>query len=103
MKETKMEEFKKFDGGKIRYELVPPKVIQGIAEVLTFGANKYGVDNWKSVDDPERYIGALYRHLEAHRKGELIDPESGVSHLAHASTNLAFLIELNHKSNNWSK
>ena len=34
-----MEEFKKFDGGKIRYDLVPPKVIQGIAEVLTFGAS----------------------------------------------------------------
>ncbi len=29
-----MEEFKKFDGGKTRYDLVPPKVIQGIAEVF---------------------------------------------------------------------
>ena len=72
-----MEVFKKFDGGKTRYDLVPPKVIQGIAEVLTFGANKYGANNWKSVDDPERYVGALYRHLEAYRKGEIIDPERG--------------------------
>tara|TARA_R110001592_G_scaffold105781_1_gene297436 strand:- start:18 stop:329 length:312 start_codon:yes stop_codon:yes gene_type:complete len=98
-----MKEFMKFDGGKTRYDLVPPKVIQGIAEVLTFGANKYGPYNWKSVDDPERYVGALYRHLEAYRRGEIIDPESGFTHLAHASTNLAFLIELNHESNNWSK
>jgi|TARA_R110000744_G_scaffold91126_1_gene176964 hypothetical protein len=98
-----MEEFKKFDGGKTRYDLVPPKIIQGIAEVLTFGANKYGANNWKSVDDPERYVGALYRHLEAYRRGEFIDPESGFSHLEHASTNLAFLIELGHESTNWSK
>ena len=97
-----MSTFKKFDGDKVRYDLVPPSAIESIAKVLTFGAKKYDPNNWKSVEDPERYVGALYRHLEAWRAGEVLDPESGLPHLAHASTNLAFLIELNYESNIWS-
>jgi len=82
----------KYDAGKLRYSLVPPVAIKGIAEVLTFGASKYGPDNWKLVDDAEeRYLDALYRHLEAYRAGESHDPESGLTHLAHAATNVAFL------------
>lgn len=38
-----------------------------------------------------RYLDALYRHLEAFRSGETLDPESSLHHLAHALTNLAFL------------
>lgn len=97
-----MSDFKKFDGDKVRYELVPPSIVKGIAGVLTFGAEKYDAHNWMNVDDPERYVGALYRHLEAWRSGETLDPESGLPHLAHASTNLAFLIELNYEPKTWS-
>jgi len=46
------------------------------------------------VDDDSRYVGALYRHLEAWRDGEEVDTESSMPHLWHAMTNLAFLIEL---------
>jgi len=82
----------KYDTGKLRYSLVPPVAIKGIAEVLTFGASKYGKDNWQLVDNAEeRYLDALYRHLEAYRAGESHDPESGLTHLAHAATNVAFL------------
>tara|TARA_B110000211_G_C13702968_1_gene388321 strand:+ start:296 stop:598 length:303 start_codon:yes stop_codon:yes gene_type:complete len=96
------DKFKKFDGAKTRYELVPPKAIKAVAEVLTFGANKYGANNWMDVDDPERYVGALMRHLEAYRSGEINDPESGFSHLHHAATNVAFLIELGYEPKTWS-
>lgn len=99
MKET----FKKFDGEKVRYELVPPKAIKAVAEVLTFGASKYGANNWMNVDNPDRYVGALMRHLEAYRSGEIKDPESGLPHLHHAATNVAFLIELGYEPNTWSK
>lgn len=86
--------FTKYDEGKPRYELVPVSAIRALADVLTFGAIKYSDNNWKKVDEPSRYIGALYRHLEAWRGGEATDPESGKPHLHHAITNLAFLIEL---------
>ena len=85
-------EFMKFDTGKLRYSLVPPEAMKALAEVLTYGAKKYKPNNWKQVDDTSRYVDALYRHLEAWRSGEDVDAESGLSHLAHALTNVAFLI-----------
>lgn len=39
----------------------------------------------------QRYLDALYRHLQAYRSGESHDPESGLHHLSHALTNIAFL------------
>ena len=96
-----METFKKFDGDKLRYDLVPPSLGREVAKVLTFGAKKYDAHNWKKVDDVNRYVAALYRHLEAWRAGEETDPESGFSHLAHAATNVAFLIELGYQLDEW--
>ncbi len=85
----------KHDQGKTRYDLIPSKSLRELAEVLTFGAEKYAPDNWKKVPEPEkRYYSALLRHLEAWREGELIDGESGKPHLAHALCCLTFLNEL---------
>ena len=88
------EPFKKFDEGKIQYGLVPPEFLRDIATVLTHGANKYGANNWKemSIEDQQRIIDAVFRHLEAYRLGEPIDKESGQTHLAHAATNILFLM-----------
>lgn len=82
----------KFDTGKLQYSLIPPETTQALAEVLTFGARKYAPDNWMLVENGEqRYLDALYRHLNAFRLGETHDPESGLHHLSHALTNIAFL------------
>ncbi len=89
-----VEPFKKFDGDKTRYDLVPPSAIKGMAEVLTFGARKYEPNNWRKCEDLGRYRAAAMRHFEAYRDGEFNDSETGLSHLSHAMTNLAFLIEL---------
>lgn len=89
-----VEEFMKFDTDKIRYDLVPPHAIQHLAKVLTFGAKKYKPNNWRNNTDLSRYEGALLRHFEAYRMGEMLDPETGMPHLAHALTNLVFLLEL---------
>jgi len=86
----------KFDDGKIRYDLIPAIATEGLAAVLTYGAKKYKPNNWRSVD-PQRYVGAFERHWQAYICGELIDSESGLPHLAHCMTNLAFLLELGHK------
>lgn len=84
---------KKYDQGKLRFELIPPVAIEEIAKVQTFGANKYGANSWQNLENAEeRYLGALYRHLNAHQQGETFDLESGLSHLSHALTNLVFLV-----------
>lgn len=103
--DTKIEvvkEFMKFDGDKLRYDLVPPSAVKALAEVLTFGARKYKPNNWKECQEPERYLAALYRHLELWRAGEVNDQDSGLPHLAHAMTNLAFMLELNYNPTEWS-
>jgi len=88
-----VEQFMKFDTDKLRYDLIPPSAMKALAEVLTYGAKKYKPNNWRN-GDKDRYIAALYRHLEAWRAGEQKDEESGMVHLAHALTNVAFLLEL---------
>jgi hypothetical protein len=85
---------RKFDGGKPQYGLLPPLALRATVDVLTFGAEKYEPDNWKHVPDSKRrYFDAMQRHLWAYKEGEVIDPESGMHHLAHAMCCLMFLYE----------
>ena len=84
---------KKFDDGKLRYDLVPPAVLKQLATVLTFGAEKYGANNWQTVPDAHnRYYAAMMRHVEADRGGEVFDKESGLPHLTHALACVAFML-----------
>ena len=90
----------KHDAGKLMYSLIPPVATKALAEVLTFGAQKYAPNSWQGVEDGERrYLDALMRHLEAYRSGEVIDDDSGLSHLKHAITNLAFLLHFEEQGN----
>ena len=85
---------RKFDGGKPMYGLLPPRALRATVDVLTFGAQKYEIDNWKFVEDSERrYFDAAQRHLWAWKEGESTDRESGLHHLAHAICCLMFLYE----------
>ena len=72
--------------------LLPPEAMIEIAEVLQFGANKYGDHNWRAGLDWSRVVGAVLRHIFAWLGGENNDPESGHSHLAHAACGLMFLL-----------
>lgn len=91
--------FIKFDGDKLRPDLIPASATRALAEVLTFGARKYKPNNWKECTDLTRYQAALERHLLAYKEGETHDKQSGMPHLWHAMTNIAFLTELDGKSN----
>lgn len=73
----------KHDTGKLRYDLIPPETLKGLASVLTYGAAKYADWNWIKSTHPERYYSALMRHLESWRAGELTDDESGLPALEH--------------------
>lgn len=86
---------RKDDSEKLRYDLLPDRPIRDIVEVLTFGARKYAPNNWQKVPEwRSRYYAALQRHLVAWRMGERTDPESGLSHLAHAACCLVFIMAL---------
>lgn len=85
----------KNDQDKPKYGLLPPTALDDVAKVLTFGSKKYGKDNWKYVDDAiSRYFDASQRHLWSYKRGEIVDPESGLPHLAHAIASLLFILEI---------
>ena len=85
----------KHDSGKPLMGAVPPNALLAVARVLTFGAEKYGRDNWRQVVNAEtRYLDAALRHINAYQRGEAVDLESGESHLAHAVCSLMFMLEL---------
>ena len=87
----------KYDSGKARTGLMFTgfaSALNRVAEVTTFGADKYTPNGWVSVPSAsERYTDAMYRHLLA-GVSEKLDPESGIEHLAHAAWNILAVLEL---------
>lgn len=84
---------KKFDHGKARVDLISSEAMIQIAQVLSFGAQKYGEHNWRGGMQWSRVIGAAFRHLMAFNSGEDVDPETGLSHIAHLACCAIFLLE----------
>lgn len=85
----------KYDGDKPDYGLIPPHALEEAVMVLTFGAAKYSVDNWKLLHDAKnRYFAAAQRHMWALKKDETYDRESGLHHAAHAVCCMMFYYEL---------
>ena len=85
-------EGRKDDSGKTPWHLMPPDALNQIAQVLEFGANKYGDRNWERGMNWSRPFSALMRHMWAWWRGEDRDPETGLSHLAHAGCCILFLL-----------
>lgn len=99
-KTVKNETGLKYDEGKARFDLIEPEFEEDVALILTMGANKYAPNSWQNVEDGvNRYYAALRRHINAWRKGEKTDPESGMSHLAHAACNIMFLMHAEREEN----
>lgn len=91
MSSQPVEAGKKLDDGKIRMDLLDPLAIEGLASVLTFGANKYAAHNWRKGISNSRLIAALLRHLFAICRGEITDKESGLPHIDHVGCCWMFL------------
>ena len=81
----KHSEGRKDDEGKARFDLLPPDALWEVVRVYTFGAGKYGDRNWEKGIRWGRVFAAICRHLFAWWLGERHDPETGLSHLAHAA------------------
>ena len=75
---------------------IPPALIEQVARVLGYGAQKYSAGNWLRGMSMSGVMDAVLRHLSAWQSGEQLDPESGLPHLAHASCGLAFLLHFQH-------
>jgi hypothetical protein len=84
----------KHDAEKTRLDLLSATWVEGVGRVLGYGAKKYAADNWRSGISSRRLLGAALRHTFAYLRGESQDPETGLSHLLHASCSLMFAFEL---------
>jgi hypothetical protein len=83
----------KFDTDKLPLNLLSTEAMNQTAAVLKFGAQKYAEHNWRAGFAWSRPLAAAMRHLTAFNDGEDCDPESGLSHLAHAACCIMFLLE----------
>lgn len=83
----------KFDTDKLPLNLLSTEAMNQTAAVLKFGADKYAEHNWRKGFAWSRPLAAAMRHLTAFNDGEDKDPESGLSHLAHAACCIMFLLE----------
>ena len=79
---------------KTPLHLLPPVFKAEVADALKLGSEKYGPWNWREAQVEVRtYVGAIMRHVDAFWGGEDADPESGVSHLAHAAASIAIILD----------
>lgn len=86
-----MEKGTRKNSGKPKFSLIDLQSLEPCARVLEFGAKKYERDNWKKGLVVTEILDSMLRHIAALRAGELIDPESGESHLGHIQCNAMFL------------
>lgn len=83
----------RFNQGKAPLELIPAKAETEEAYVWAAGREKYGPWNWQKGMPVMEIIGCISRHLNALKRGETLDPETGRHHAAHIRCNAAMLIE----------
>lgn len=76
----------KYDGDKVRMDLLPMTVLLEVARVMQWAIDVKGYTegSWANVPNgKQRYIAAGLRHTEAIQRGEKVDDESGMPHEAH--------------------
>ena len=83
--------------GKSAVHLIPPDIIIEEGYAFAYGAEKYGVDNWRKGIPWREYIGAAMRHILRFACGEECDAEASrvmgrpIRHLSLARACLAML------------
>lgn len=84
----------KHDENKVRMDLIPPLPLQTIAEVFGVQANKYDEYKWDKGLEYSMLYSSAQRHLTSYWGGEIFDPETGISHVAHAVYNLLMIMDM---------
>jgi hypothetical protein len=91
----------KHDQGKPDFTFISYELMEAVAQVRAFGAKKYSRGQWKKGFKVTRSLAAVLRHIFAFLAGETNDPESGLSHLAHAICGLEHaLYDMKHHPEN---
>ena len=92
----------KHDQGKTDWAILPIGASKEIIKVFKFGEQKYARGNYMNGEGLaySRVLNSLLRHVYSFMEGEDLDPETGISHLAHAGCNIYMLLtfELNKDS-----
>jgi hypothetical protein len=79
--------------GKARMDLLPLRALAEVARAFASGLkNGRKPWNWLQGADWSLYHAAALRHLAAFQDREDSDPESGLSHLAHAIASILILL-----------
>jgi len=96
---------RRYNKGKLRYELMSAVALEEIAKVYTNGAEKYtdydedgnmtydGSNNWRNGLLWMDCIASAKRHIEKFVKGTDIDLETNTLHLANACWNLMTILD----------
>ena len=78
-----------------------PDALAALSGVLEYGEKKYTPASdrgWLSYDK-EEVLQSLFRHLQLHMSGEVVDPATMLTHMASVMANAGFYIELMAKGN----
>lgn len=96
----------KIGTGAVKYDAGKPSVFQGVinyfpralwgvAEISTFGAQKYAWKGWQDVvDGYNRYRDAQFRHALLQAMGQELDDDSKLMHLKHEAWGALAALEL---------
>lgn len=105
---------KRYNKGKLRYDLISTTLLKELAKVYTMGAEKYtdydpegniidnGADNWRKGQLWKDSASSIIRHLEKFRDGEdfdtdwpkeILDKYGPTYHLANAAWGIGCLLE----------
>jgi hypothetical protein len=80
-----------------RFDLIPVEALATVATLYGRGAAKYAEHNWRKGYEWSKSYAALQRHANAFWRGEDIDPEMELPHMAavafHALTLITFMQE----------
>ena len=82
----------KLDNDKPKMDLMSAVALEELSKVLTFGSKKYASWNWAKGLKYSRILAAILRHTLAYMRGQTIDPETGLSHMAAVMCNAMFLV-----------
>lgn len=81
--------------GKLKYDLFPieSRAVEEMVKVYMAGEKKYGRNTWQGLKDGyHRYDGAQIRHDVEHKRGHIIDQETGAMHLAQVAWNANIML-----------
>lgn len=81
----------RFNASKPDFSLIPLHTLEDEARVWEHGKKKYAAWNWAKGMPWSVPFACIQRHLAAWQRGEDLDPESGLPHMAHVACNVRML------------